>query len=900
MEQSLRIAKLQVEYMENPIAVDKERPRFSWGFAPAKERGLSQSAYQIVVASAEEKLADGAADVWDSGKVRSNRNRNVAYEGPALQSAKRYYWKVKVWDAAGSVSPYSEAGTWDMALLGPEDWQARWIGVTASDKEAWAEEGAFGPKDPLPLFRTTFRVGKEVSRAKAYICGLGHYEMRLNGEKVGDQVLDTGWTDYNRTCLYTVLDAAPYLQTGDNAVGILLGNGFYNVTGGRYAKYKGSYGDPKLIMQLEVEYADGEVQRIVSGEGWTIGRSPITFSCIYGGEDYNALLEQAGWDRAEFAEDGRWRKASVVPAPRGKLALQNLRPNKVTHRFAPVKVSESPQGAYVYDLGQNFSGWVRIAVKGAPGSTITLKPGELLQPQGDVNQAWNVSFSYTLSGEGEEIWAPRFTYTGFRYLSVEGAVPVELIPEAGNDELPVMLRLEGQMIGPDVATAGSFSCSNTMWNKIHEMINWAILSNMKSVLTDCPHREKLGWLEETHLMGPSIMYNYYVPELYRKIIDDMRDAQLDNGLVPDIAPEYTVFDHDFRDSPEWGSAYIIATWYAYNWYQDRELLEQHYEGMKNYVGYLSGKADRHIVSHGLGDWCDVGPNPGYPQNTPIPVTATAMYYYVADIMKKVSDIVGREEDSRYFADLAERIKDAYNANFLDGETLQYASGSQTSNAMPLALGMVPEGLEDTIARNLLDDIRKRGNSLSGGDVGFRYLLMALTKFDQPEAVADMLLKTDNPSYGYQVAHGATTLTELWDGPTFGLSQNHFMLGHAEEWFYAALAGIQIDYESPRFNEVRIQPHLVGGVEWVSAHHDLCEGRVEVQWRLKRPDHWKLDVAIPVNTTAIVHIPKFGECSILESGNPLHSAKDIEWLGERGASRVVKVGSGTYSFEVIGE
>jgi hypothetical protein len=276
-----------------------------------------------------------------------------------------------------------------------------------------------------------------------------------------------------------------------------------------------------------------------------------------------------------------------------------------------------------------------------------------------------------------------------------------------------------------------------------------------------------------------------------------------------------------------------------------------------------------------------------------------MYYYVSDIMKKVSDIVGREEDSRHFADLAERIKDAYNAKFLEGETRQYASGSQTSNAMPLALGMVPEGLEATIVGNLLNDIRKRGNSLSGGDVGFRYLLMALTKFDQPEAVASMLLKTDNPSYGYQVAHGATTLTELWDGPTFGLSQNHFMLGHTEEWFYAALAGIQIDYESPRFNQVQIQPHIVGGVEWVTAHHDLCEGRVEVHWQLKSPNHWKLDVAIPVNTTAIVHIPEFGESSILESGNSLHSAKDIELLGKRGNNRLVRVGSGAYSFEVIG-
>ncbi|MBB6731340.1 family 78 glycoside hydrolase catalytic domain [Cohnella zeiphila] len=884
MENSLRIVNLQVEHMENPIGVGEARPRFGWGFVSAGGRGESQSAYQILVASEEERLSRELADVWDSGKVVSRQNRNVAYEGVPLQSGRRYYWKVRAWDASGRAGPYSSPGIWEMAYLHPEDWQAEWIGVTADDRQAWAEKGVTDAETALPLFRTTFQLSQDAVRARASICGLGHFELRLNGEKVGDHALAPGWTNYDKTCLYTVLDATPYVRKGKNAIGILLGNGFYNVTGGRYAKLKGSFGNPKLILQLEVEHADGTVTRIRSGEGWSVSRSPITFSCIYGGEDYNALLEEPGWDRAEFAEDNRWRKASVVPAPRGKLAAQNHPPIQAMEQFAPVQVTESSPGVYVYDFGQNFSGRVRIKIKGkAPGSTVTLKPAELVDEQGGINTSWNISFSYTTRGDGEESWEPRFTYTGFRYVQVEGAVPQEI-------------ELEGQMIYAAAPTIGSFSCSNDMWNQIHQIINMAIKSNMQSVLTDCPHREKLGWLEEAHLMGPSIMYNYYVPQLYRKVMDDMREAQLDNGLVPDIAPEYTVFDHDFRDSPEWGSAYIIAAWYVYNWYQDRGLLERHYEGMKNYAAYLSSKADGYMVRHGLGDWCDVGPNPGYPQNTPIPVTATAIYYYVADIMKQMASVLGKDEDSKFYAELAVRIREAYNAEFLDREACRYASGSQTSNAMPLALGMVPDGLEETIAGNIVRDIRARGNSMTGGDVGFRYLLMALTKYNRAETVADMLLKTDHPSYGYQIAHGATALTELWDGPTFGLSQNHFMLGHIEEWFYSVLAGIRVSYEIPSLHHLAIAPRAVGGVEWVRAHHDLVQGRVEVYWH-QDSDRWLLEVTIPVNTTATVHIPDALGKIISEGGNPLESVKEIERLGKEGSDTLLKIGSGTYTFEV---
>ncbi|MFC5402760.1 alpha-L-rhamnosidase [Cohnella soli] len=885
MAAEFRVIGLQVEYSARPIGVDRPHPRFSWGYESDK-RAQSQSAYRIVVASSPERLANGEAELlWDSGKVVSSSHRDIAYAGLPLRSGQAYYWKVQAWDANGQPTDDSETGEWEMALLDPGDWEAQWIGM--ADEE---NTGA------LPIFRSVFRLDKEVARAKAYICGLGHYELRLNGRKVGDRVLEPGWTNYDKTCLYSVIDATEYVRKGDNAIGVMLGNGFFNVTGGRYSKYVGSFGEPKLIARLEVEYDDGTTAKVVSGDHWRASRGPIAFACMYGGEDYDARLWTPGWDEADFVEDDRWHGTRTVMGPSGKLRAQDLPPLKVMKVFQPVQLNECSPGVYVYDFGQNFSGWIGIDVEGAAGSNVKLTYGELLNADGTVNQTWTKGpsyFSYTLNGEGIETWSPRFSYSGFRYIQVEGAVPANHVPPAA-ERLPTLRRIEGQMIYPDVSVSGAFACSEPLWNRIHENINWAILSNMKSLLTDCPHREKLGWLEQAHLMGPSIMYNYYVPHLYRKIMDDVAEAQLENGLVPDIAPEYTVFEDGFRDSPEWGSAYIIAGWYAYNWYGDRDMLERHYDGMKKYVVYLTSRSENHLLSHGLGDWCDVGSD-GYPLHTPIPVTASAIYYYNAVLMEKITRLLGKSEDERYFLELATSIGQSFNAEFLDENARRYATGSQTSHAMPLALGIVPDALRKQMLANIVRDFQQRGNSPSGGEVGLRFLLKALTEGGQAEIVASLLRKTDHPSYGYQISYGATTLTELWDGPTAGLSQNHFMFGHPEEWFYSSLAGIRIDYEEPRFQRIAITPHPVEGVRWARAHHDLVQGRVSVYWRQEEAGVLQLDVTIPVNTTAVIHVPAASMNDILENGQQIGKVPDVEFIGRLGDRTLIHVGSGEYRF-----
>jgi alpha-L-rhamnosidase len=891
---SIFVNDLSVEQMVNPIGIDEIRPRLSWRLA-ANRRNVRQTAYRILVATSEEQLAAQHGDVWDSGKVASPDSVNVIYGGAALASSTRYYWQVCVWDESDQLSPFSAAGFWEMGLLAAQDWKAKWIGAETKLGDPVEVDTS------LPMLRREFTVEKSLARARAYVCGLGHFEMRLNGRDVTDRVLEPGWTDYNKTCLYVVYDITPQLSEGVNAVSVLLGNGFYRVIGGRYSKFKGSFGEPKLLMQIELTYEDGSMQTIISDEDWEVAAGPIVFSCIYGGEDYDATKEASGWDTYEpSSREVVLSRAMLIQPPKGNLKAQAFPPIRVMERLPAVIIQERESGVIVCDFGTNVSGWAKIWVQGPRGATVKLIPGELLQSDGTVSQQWTgspTSFSYTLKGDGVEEWSPRFTYTGFRYMQVEGA---QLTDSANSDldlTLPTLHRIKAEMIYPDVKISGAFECSHPILNGIHAIINRAILSNMKSVMTDCPHREKLGWLEEVHLMGPSIMYNYNVGALYHKIIDDMGDAQLDSGLVPDIAPEFVVFEDGFRDSPEWGSAFILATWYTYKWYRDPSLLERHYEGMKRYIDYLQVRASSGLFTQGLGDWCDVGPKSreGYPQNTPIALTATAIFYYDVTCMKAIATLLGHEEDAQHFVRLAEDIQASFHDDFYNAGT--YATGSQTSLAMPLAVGLVPAQLRESTLHQLVQDIRTRGNSMTGGDVGFRFLLMALTRNHKSEVIMEMLKRTEHPSYGYQIEHGATTLTELWNGPTEGLSQNHFMLGHAEEWLYAGLAGIRIHYDAPGNDLLEFRPSPVNGVEWAKAHHDLPEGRAAISWQ-KVGDQLHVDITVPPNLTALIALPAASREAISVAGRTEDLWTGISFLYEDEAGyQVYRVGSGSYAFTV---
>ncbi len=568
---------LECEARQNPVGIDVPKPRLGWKLR-SDQQNQTQGAYHVAVATSPERLASGTPDAWDSGRVASEQQSWIEYRGAPLRSFQRYWWKVRVWDGAGTDAGWSQPAEWTTALVDPGLRRGSWIASPNTSLRS----------GPLPVFRKEFTVEKPVRQAMAMVSGAGFHELHVNGAKVGDRVLAPAWTNFRSTVLYETFDVSPLLKTGRNALGIMLGNGFYNVAGGRYAKYTGSFGQPRLWMQLHLEYADGTSADIATDSNWKVHDGPLTFSCIYGGEDYDARLELPGWDKPGF-DDSAWPRPEGMEAPGGVLRSQSSPPVRVQRTFHPVKTTQPKPGVYVYDLGQNFSGWPKITVAGPAGAQVRLTPGELLDANGLVTQHSSggpVYFSYVLKGSRAETWSPRFSYYGFRYVQVEGAAPAAETAKGA----PVMQELEGQFVHLDAPPAGQFTCSNELLNRIHTLIDVAVRSNLQHVLTDCPHREKLGWLEQTYLMGPSLLYDWDLRTMLPKMVRDMREAQTVDGLVPDIAPEYVTFGGGFRDSPEWGSAGVLVPWLAWQWYGDWRGLEEAYPMMKRYAGYLESQA----------------------------------------------------------------------------------------------------------------------------------------------------------------------------------------------------------------------------------------------------------------------------------------------------------------------
>ena len=741
--------------------------------------------------------------------------------------------------------------------------------------------------------RREFTVAKAVRRATAYIAGLGFHELRLNGAKVGNHELEPGWTHYRKTCEYSAYDVTPLLKKGPNALGVMLGNGMYNVTGGRYTKFKGSFGDLKLILHLRIEYTDGTTDSVVSDESWLTASGPVTFSCIYGGEDYDARNEIAGWDKPGF-HDSTWTHAVALDGPGGKLTTRSAPPISAQEEFRPVKITQPRPGVFVYDLGQNFSGWPALTVSGPAGAKVKLITGEAMDNNGLVSQRSSGSpvwFSYTLKGAGTEVWRLRFSYSGFRYVQMEGAVPTS--ETAAAPEKPRVQQIVGQFLYPDTAVEGQFACSNPQVNDIHALILAAIKSNSKSVMTDCPHREKLGWLECAQLLAGCFMYNYDCARFYEKIAGDMRDAQLENGLVPDIAPEFTIFGGGFRDSPEWGSACVIAPWRAYRMYGDVRILQDNYEVMKRYVSFLGGKAKQNIDSHGLGDWCDVGPKgPGVSQLTSLALTATGVYYQDIAILRQIAGLLGKREDAIAYTKLAEEVKTSFTEEFFHPEKNQYDRNSQTGNAMPLFLGLVASDRRAEVLDNVVRDIRGSGNRITAGDVGFYYVVQAFMNGGRSDVLYDMLLQTNGPGYIYQMKQGATSLPETWNANP-GCSLNHCMLGHIEEWFYSGLLGISAD--APRFGRIVIKPQPVGDLAWAKGHYDSMHGRIQSSWK-RDGDKLTLEIAIPPNTTATVSVPARDAAMVTEGGKPASEAPGIKFIRYENGTAVYETGSGAYRFE----
>ncbi len=761
----------------------------------------------------------------------------------------------------------------------------------------------------LPIFRRQFTVNSGLQRAVIYICGLGQYELSANGAKVGNTLLAPGWTKYNKTCLYDSLDLTSYLTNGNNAIGVLLGNGMYNVqSSSRYTKFTGSFGSPKVIAQIHLFYTNGTSQVIASDSSWLTTSGPITYSHVYGGEDHDARLLPAGWNQAGF-NAATWSPAFVTNSPGGILRGQShaAPPIVATQILQPIRTNNLSSTTIVYDLGQNAALIPTLIAHGQAGATIQITPAELTNSDGTVNRGsvggGSAYWQYTLAGTGSETWTPRFFYHGCRYLQVT------LTAALGSAQLPVVDSLSGVVIQSATANVGDFSCSNDLFNRTRTLIRWAQRNNLISILTDCPHRERLGWLEQYNLHGPSLRYEFDVGQLFAKTMQDMADSQTASGLQPSIAPEYPVFGGGFRDSPEWGSSVIIVPWQHYLFTGDDTLLRNYYFAMTNYFGYLKNQAVNNFLSYpnGLGDWYDIGPNaPGYSQLTPVSLTADAYYCFDAQILAKVATALGKTAEASQFNSLATNVASAFNSTYYSAGNGYYSTGSQTAQAMPLALGMVDSNKQASVTAALVANVYSQG--LTAGDIGHRYLLRALADMGRSDVVFDLHSGTNTAGYGYILNQGATALTEAWDANPSS-SQDHFMLGHITEWFYHDLAGIQSDDTAPGFQRVIIKPAFVGGITSANASYNSVRGIIASSWACSN-NQATINVTIPVGSTGMVYLPvlsnvttnllvKESGTTIWQNGAANGNSTGVAFDHTQGSGAqtysVWSIGSGTYQF-----
>jgi alpha-L-rhamnosidase len=899
---NLSVSQLKCNGMVNPAGTGNI-PDFSW-ILKSDKRGQIQTAYQIIISSYRQ-MSKKTGYIWDTGKIQSSESAWISYNGPKLIPGKEYFWKIRAWDGNDLPSPWSPVAKFVTGLPDNKDWNgAKWIGYEDIPDSLLLVPGVHGAGNNLgnfalkrtivPYFRKEFSLTKRITQAYVFVSGLGHYELYINGDKIGDRYLSPGWTDYRKTVYYNTFDVTENLNRGLNTIGAITGNGFYNVNRERYRKLVIAYGAPKMILKLEVQYSDGSHETVVTDDSWKTDTSPITFSGIYGGEDYDARLEQAGWDKPAF-NDAKWKKVMLVKEPSGILNPESDYPVKVVEALEPKKISHKKEKIFVYDFEQNASGIIKIRIKGNKGQEVRFTPGELIDDDSLVTQKATGApyyFSYILKGENEEIWMPRFTYYGFRYVQADGAVP-STYPNPG--KLPVILNIQLLHTRNSSPEAGSFKCSDELFNKIYNLIDWSIKSNLASVATDCPHREKLGWLEQTHLMGNSIKFVYDIHNLYDKVIDDMIEAQLGNGLVPDIAPEYVPFTAGFRDSPEWGSACIILPWDMYEWYGDLQAVRKAYPMMKKYVNYLRDISKDNILSHGLGDWFDLGPkSPGEAQLTPKAVTATSIYYYDTKLLGKMASLIGEKEDAQYYRNLAEVIRKAFNVKFFDPKTNVYSTGSQTAYSMPLFFGMVSDSIKKDVVGNLIKSINENNKALTAGDVGYRYLLRVLEQEGQSQLIYEMNSKTDVPGYGYQLSKGATALTESWAALKY-VSNNHMMLGHLMEWFYSGIGGIRQTPDSKSYDNILIAPEIPGNLTWAETSFNTIHGEIFSSWKLEE-NKFNLRVRIPVNCKAIISIPQIDPEMITENDKPIGSLTGIKIIDNSEGRTRCEISSGDYLFK----
>ena len=893
---NIRLTNLRTEYKVNPIGIGTELPRLRWEILSGTKDFL-QTAYEIRTAASRKDLLSGENIFWDSGKIESDQSNQVVYKGPKLKSGERVYWQVKVWGNNGESSKWSEPMFWEMGLLNISDWSAKWIVPDLKEES--------GKANPCPYLRKEFKTNKKIVSARAYVTSHGLYELHINGKKISDRLFTPGWTSYNKHLQYQTYDVTSEVQNGNNALGVILADGWYRNFRG-YDRRSQFYGDQLgLLLQLKIVYDDGSTQNIISDDSWKSSYGPILMSSIYDGETYDARREMNGWDKPGF-NDASWNKTTEKNYSMDMIVSTVGPPVRITETVKPIKKFTAPNGDLIFDMGQNMVGFVEIKLKGNAGDKIILRHGEVLDQDGNLYTAnlrsAEQKIEYIFKGNGIETYEPHFTFQGFRYVAV-----TKYPGEISLDDI------NGKVVHSDMTFTGSFECSDNMINQLQHNIQWGLKGNFLDVPTDCPQRdERMGWTGDAQAFAPTACFNVDAATFYTKWMKDFTADQKKDGAVPWVIPD--LFDpaggegnDNHSAATGWADASVIVPWTVYRNYGDIRILESQYETMKKWVNYMRAQAgDTYLWTTGshFGDWLAYATTRSdYPgATTDKDFLATSYFYYSTSILQKTAKLLGKENDAKDFSDLMKKIKSAFQKEYITPNG-RLSSNTQTAYVLALAFDLYPENMRANAAKRLADDVLKFGH-ITTGFLGTPLICEVLSDNGYAGVAYKLLFRKQYPSWLYPITMGATTIWERWDGikpdgsfQDVGMNSfNHYAYGAVGKWLYSYVAGIRIDPNIPGYKKIISEPFLTDSLKYAKAEYHSIYGDIVSSWK-NNNGSILMDVEIPPNTTADVFLPANNGLHIFENGKPLNKQKDVELSESDNGKTIVKIGSGKYRFEI---